>query len=168
MFQKYKRGDRGSDEVYMRIAIGSDHRGFNLKEKLIEFLRKEGYKVKDFGTHNVLKSCDYPGIGYRLAKGVSSGKIKRGILICKTGIGFSIIANRVRGIRAALCHNLESAKLSREHNDSNILVLGANFVKEEMAKKMVKLWLQTEFLGGRHTRRVRQIEDIERKLRRSE
>lgn len=166
MFQKYKRGDRGSDEVYMRIAIGSDHRGFSLKEKLIRFLRKEGYKVKDYGTYTA-ESCDYPGIGYKLSRGVSSGKIKRGILICKTGIGFSIVANKVPGIRAALCYNLESAKFSREHNDSNILVLGSSFVKEGMARKIVKLWLRTEFLGGRHARRIRQIEKIERSLGRS-
>jgi ribose 5-phosphate isomerase B len=148
----------------MTIAIGSDHGGFSLKEKLIEFLRKERYKVKDFGT-NSPKSCDYPEIGYRLAKEVSLGKIKRGILVCKTGIGFSIVANKVPGTRAALCHNLESAKLSREHNDSNILVLGASFVKEGMAKDMVKVWLHTKFLGGRHARRIQQIEDIEKKLR---
>lgn len=146
-----------------RIVIGSDHGGFRLKEKLKDFLEKEGYQVKDTGCLN-RESCDYPEYAYQVARLVSSGRFSRGILICKSGIGNSIVANKLKGVRAALCYNLKAAKLSRRHNDANILVLGALFVKEALAKRMTNLWLKTEFEGGRHLRRVRQIGKIEQIL----
>lgn len=142
------------------IAIGSDHGGFFLKEKLRVSLKKKGYTVKDVGCFN-LESCDYPTYAYAVAKEVSSGRCSKGILICKSGIGNSIAANKVKGVRAALCYNLKAARLSREHNDANLLVLGSLFVTETLAKRMVTLWLNTEFEGGRHLRRLRKIQEIE-------
>lgn len=140
-----------------KIAIGADHGGFRLKEKLKLFLEERGFKVIDFGTFSP-KPCDYPKIGIRLIKEVSQGKFQRAVLICKTGIGFSILANRFRNVRAALCYSLKAARLSREHNNSNVLIMGASFVKETQAKRIIGVWLETEFLGGRHSRRMRQIE----------
>ena len=148
------------------ILIASDHAGFVLKEKLKKYLEKKGIAVKDLGTYSK-ERCDYPEHAYNLAKAVSSGQYKRGILACKSGIGDSIVANKVAGVRAALCYNLKAAKLSRQHNDSNVLVLGSAFVKADLAKRMVSAWLNTKFLGGRHLRRVKQISEIEQKIRRS-
>lgn len=145
------------------IAIASDHGGFVLKEKIKTYLNKRGFRVKDFGAHAPL-SCDYPDYAYALAAGVSTGKYKKGILICKTGIGNAIVANRLPGVRAALCYNLRAVRLSRQHNDSNVLVLGSLFVKEGMAKKMVATWFKTKFKGGRHQRRLNKIKDIEKEL----
>jgi ribose 5-phosphate isomerase B len=147
-----------------QLLIASDHAGFILKEKLKDYLTKKGIGVKDLGT-NSLDSCDYPLYAYELGKNISSGKFKRGILICKSGIGTTIVANRFPGVRAALCHNLKIAKLSRQHNDSNVLVLGSAFVKPDLAKRMVTAWLNTEFLGGRHLRRVNLIKKIDKKIR---
>lgn len=144
-----------------KLLIASDHAGFPLKEKLKIYLEKKGVSVKDLGTYSK-ERCDYPEYAYELAKGISSGKYKRGILICKSGIGNSIVANRLPRVRAALCYNLKAAKLSREHNDSNVLVLGSAFVKTALAKRMAMAWLNTKFLGGRHKRRVNQIEEIVR------
>jgi len=106
--------------------------------------------------------CDYPKIAAQLAEEISKGRFKRGILICKTGIGNSIVANRFKGVRAGLCYNLKAVRLSRQHNDTNILVLGAEFVPKRLVKRMVNLWLNTAFLGGRHKRRLNQIKEIER------
>ena len=144
-----------------KLLIASDHAGFPLKEELKNYLEKKGISVKDLGTHTP-ERCDYPEYAYELAKWISSGKYKRGILVCKSGIGNSIVANRLPRVRAALCYNLRVAKLSREHNDSNVLVLGSAFVKTELAKRMAIAWLNTKFLGGRHKRRVNQIEEITR------
>ncbi|PIQ87780.1 MAG: ribose 5-phosphate isomerase B, partial [Candidatus Omnitrophica bacterium CG11_big_fil_rev_8_21_14_0_20_43_6] len=130
-----------------KLLIASDHAGFILKEKLIAYLEKKGIAVKDLGTHSKDR-CDYPLYAYELAKNISNGKFKRGILICKSGVGTAIVANRLTGVRAALCHNLKIAKLSRQHNDSNVLVLGSAFVKADLAKRMVTGWLNTKFLGG--------------------
>jgi len=149
-----------------KLLIASDHAGFVLKEKLKNYLSKKGISVKDLGTYSK-ERCDYPEYAYKLAKSVSSGGHKRGILVCKSGIGDSIVANKVPGVRAALCYNLKAAKLSRQHNDSNVLVLGSAFVKEDIAKRMISLWLKTKFLGGRHLRRVKQIKEIEQKIRRA-
>jgi ribose 5-phosphate isomerase B len=143
-----------------KIIIGSDHGGFALKEKLKVFLEKKGLKVKDVGPYSAQR-CDYPEYAYAAAKEVSSGKFKRGILICKTGIGNSIVANKLPRVRAALCYNVKAAKLSRQHNDSNILVLGASFVNEKLARKIVGAWLVEPFAGGRHKRRINQIRKIE-------
>ena len=146
--------------------IASDHAGFALKEKLIIYLNKKGIAIKDLGTYSK-ERCDYPEYAYKLAKSIASGKYRRGILICKSGIGNSIVANRVPGVRAALCYNLKAAKLSREHNDSNVLVLGSAFVKPDLAKRMVIVWLNTKFLGGRHLKRLKLINSIEKEIRRN-
>jgi RpiB/LacA/LacB family sugar-phosphate isomerase len=148
-----------------RIIIGSDHAGFRLKQSLKSYLLSLGFEVKDLGTYS-LKRCDYPQIAYSLAYQVSSGNFSRGILICKTGIGNSIVANRLPGIRAALCYNTKAAKLSREHNDSNVLVLGRAFVSNSQAKRITRTWINTGFCGGRHKRRLNQIKKIEQIIRR--
>ena len=147
-----------------RIIIGSDHAGFKLKEALKLYLLRLGFKVKDIGTHSEQR-CDYPGFAYALAKQISLGKFSRGLLICNTGIGNSIVANRVPGVRAALCYNIKAAMRSREHNDSNVLVLGAAFVRAPLAKRIAGVWLKTGFLGGRHRRRLNQIKDIEKNIK---
>ena len=143
-----------------KIIIGSDHGGFALKEKLKVFLEKKGLKVKDVGPYSA-ERCDYPEYAYAAAKEVSSGKFKRGILICKTGIGNSIVANKLPRVRAALCYNVKACVLSRQHNDSNMLVLGSTFVNEKLAKRIVESWLREPFSGGRHKRRINQIRKIE-------
>ena len=142
------------------VVIGSDHGGFRLKEKIKKFLGDKGYQVKDVGCFNQ-ESCDYPVYAYEAAKEVSLRNFSKGILVCKSGIGNSIVANKLPRVRAALCYNLKAARLSRQHNDANVLVLGDLFVNEAMAKRIVSLWLKTEFEGGRHSRRVEQIKKIE-------
>jgi len=146
-----------------KILIASDHAGFALKEKLKAYFEKKGTSLKDLGTYSIAR-CDYPLYAYELARGISLGQAKRGILICKSGIGNSIVANRLPGVRAALCHCVRIAKLSREHNDSNVLVLGSAFVKADLAKKIVLAWLATKFLGGRYLRRVKLIDCIDKKI----
>ncbi len=143
----------------MKIAIGSDHgKGFELKEKMIAFLKENGYEVDDKGTYTS-ESCDYPDFARPVAEDVAAGKADKGIVICTTGIGVSITANKVKGIRCALCFNEEMAELTRLHNDSNVLALGAAVVSEEMAKKIATIWLNTEFSGEeRHARRIKKIE----------
>ena len=147
-----------------KLLIAADHAGFVLKEKLKAYLQKKAISVKDLGTYSQ-ERCDYPLYAYELAKNISSGKFKRGILICKSGVGTSIVANRLPGVRAALCDNLKITKLSRQHNDSNVLVLGSAFVKADLAKRMVWAWLNTKFLGGRHLRRIRLINQIDKRIR---
>lgn len=143
----------------MKIVLGSDHGGYQLKKRIIKFLESKGHELADLGTHSA-ESCDYPLIGARVARAVGEGAFERGILICKTGIGFSIVANKVPKVRAALCQSKKAAKLSREHNDANILVLGAIFTKDEQAKEILEVWLKTPFQGGRHARRVKQIDKV--------
>jgi len=145
----------------MKIVIGADHGGFKLKEPLMKFLRSKGHAVKDVGTFSS-QNCDYPLIGYELAKLVGSRKFPRGILICKTGIGMSIVANKVKGVRAALCDRPDIARSSRAHNDANILVFATNIVSVEKAKKITQVWLSSRHVGGRHGRRVKQIKEIEK------
>ena len=147
-----------------RIIIGSDHAGYKLKEELKPYLSALGFKINDIGTHSQQR-CDYPFFAYNLAQQVRRGRFSRGILICTTGIGNSIVANRLPGIRAALCYNIKAAKLARQHNDSNVLVLGATFIGNSMAKRIVRVWLKTRFLGGRHKRRLNQIKDIEKDIK---
>ena len=147
-----------------RIIIGSDHAGFRLKETLESYLIKLGFKVRDIGTYSPQR-CDYPLIAYNLAHQISLRKFSRGILICNTGIGNSIVANRLPGVRAALCYNIKGARLSREHNDSNLLVLGAASVDNSMAKRILNVWLRSSFLGGRHKRRLNQIKEIEKGIK---
>ncbi len=146
----------------MKIAIGADHGGYKLKEALIKHLRKKRHAVKDFGAFSE-ESCDYPIIGYEVAKAVGRKKFQRGIVICKTGIGMSMVANKAKGARAALCDRIDIARSSREHNDANILVLAAKAVNEKEARKIVNAWLPVRCAGARHKRRVRQIEEIDRK-----
>ncbi len=148
-----------------KLLIASDHAGFTLKEKLRKYLAEKGVSVEDLGTYSK-ERCDYPEYAARLAGMISEGKAGKGILICKSGIGNSIVANKFPGVRAALCHNLKTARLSRQHNDSNVLVMGSAFVKADLAKKMASAWLKTEFMGGRHLRRVNLINSIEKKIRR--
>jgi ribose 5-phosphate isomerase B len=144
------------------IIISSDHGGFALKEKLKSYLKKKGLAVKDLGTYS-RERCDYPEFAYRLGRLISGGKYQRGISVCKSGIGNSIVLNRLAGVRAALCYNAKAARLSREHNDSNVLILGSLFVREGEAKRIISVWLKTEFKGGRHQRRLNQIKQIERR-----
>ena len=146
-----------------KIIIGSDHAGFVLKEKLKGYLAKKKFAVTDVGTFT-LDSCDYPDFVQALASPIVKKKFLRGIFICKSGIGSAIAANKFPGIRAALCYHSAAARLSREHNDSNVLVLGAAFVSTAEAKKIVSVWLRTEFCGGRHKRRLNKIKKIEKKL----
>ena len=150
----------------MRIAIGADHGGFELKSKVIKYLKRKGHAIKDFGTY-LPESCDYTKYGFIVARAVGSGKYSRGILICKSGVGMSIVANKIQGVRAVVPHNAKVAKFSREHNDSNIIVFGSKFINTEKAKQVLDVWLKTRFLGGRHLRRIRQIEDIEENIKNS-
>lgn len=150
-------------EPAIRVAIGADHGGFALKAALIQALQVLGCEVADLGTHSEA-SCDYPQIGYRLASAVASGRFDRGVLLCKSGIGIAIVANKVRGIRAAVCGDPFDAERSRAHNDANVLVLGAEKLSQKAAKKILVKWFETPFdSGSRHERRVRQIGAIERK-----
>lgn len=150
----------------MKIAIGSDHGGFDLKKDAVDFLKARHYKVTDFGTKNA-ERCDYPAIGYKVASGVSTGKFERGILICKSGIGMGIVANKVHGIRAALLSDAESARLSREHNDANVAIFSGKSMTIGKAKKILDVWLSTPFEGGRHLKRIKQISAIEKRVRNS-
>ena len=150
----------------MKIALGSDHAGFEFKEKLKSVIILLGHTFEDFGTHTQT-SCDYPDYAEPVARAVASEKCDRGILICGTGIGMSISANKVRGIRAALCCDVQSARMSREHNDANVLCLGAREREFETASEIVKVWLSTEFAAGRHEQRVKKIAAIEERENRS-
>lgn len=144
------------------IIIGSDHAGFELKESIKKYLSGLGCKYEDLGTFNN-ETSDYPKIAFEVAKKVASTK-SRGILLCGTGIGESIVANKVKGVRAANCFDEYTAKKSREHNDSNVLCLGARILEEGSAKKITRTWLETEFSAEpRHTRRIKQIQEIESK-----
>ncbi len=146
-----------------RVAIGADHGGFPLKAKLIPLLQAKGLAVADLGTHSEAP-CDYPQIGYKVASAVARGQFDRGVLVCKSGIGMAIAANKVPGIRAAVCGDVFDAARSRSHNDANVLVIGAEKLGATRARRIVETWLMTPFeAGGRHERRVRQIAAIERK-----
>ena len=146
----------------MKIGIGNDHSALELKAEIIDFLKEKGHEVVDYGT-NSSESCDYPIYGEKVARAVAAGEVEKGILICGTGLGISLAANKVEGIRAVVCSEPFTAKMSRAHNDCNILAFGARVVGAELAKMIVDTWLNTEFEGGRHQRRVDQIMDIERR-----
>ncbi|MDZ7261634.1 MAG: ribose 5-phosphate isomerase B [candidate division KSB1 bacterium] len=141
------------------LALGSDHAGFALKEKVKAFLETLGLKYQDFGTYSE-ESTDYSDYGAQVAKAVSEGTYRRAILICASGIGMSIVANKFKGVRAALCTSEVMAEYSRKHNDANILVLGGRITDENLAKKIIKIWLDTPFEGGRHARRVNKIHQL--------
>ncbi|MFN4259832.1 MAG: ribose 5-phosphate isomerase B [Gemmataceae bacterium] len=140
----------------MKIAIGSDHRGFDVKRRLQSFLTLLDHEVLDVGPSSS-DSVDYPDFAFKVARAVSEGRVQRGILICGSGIGMCIAANKVRGVRAALCHDAITAEMSRRHNDANVLCLSADLLGEELMERMVRIWLQTDFEGGRHARRVEKI-----------
>ena len=142
------------------ITIGSDHGGYSLKQEVMKHLTARGIEFKDYGTYTT-DSCDYPVYGEAVAKAVVSGEADKGILICGTGIGISISANKVKGIRAALCGDCFSAEFTRRHNDANILAMGERVVGPGLACKIVDTFLDTEFEGGRHARRVAMLQDIE-------
>ena len=143
----------------MKIAIASDHAGYDLKERIKEFLTE--YEVVDYGSENS-DSMDYPDTGFEAAEAVANGICERGILICGSGLGMSIVANKVAGIRAALCQTKQFAELSRMHNDSNILVLSGRFISEYLAKEIIDIWFNTEFEGGRHQKRLDKISNYEK------
>jgi ribose 5-phosphate isomerase B len=144
----------------MKIAIGSDHRGFDIKQQIMAIATELGHECIDVGTGDN-NPVDYPDLAYLAAKAVSNKEADRAILTCATGIGMSMAANKVDGIRAALCHDELSAQISRDHNDANVLCLSADQVGVVLLRKMVEVWLSTEFSGGRHERRVRKITAIE-------
>lgn len=144
----------------MKIAIGNDHAGLQLKQALIPFLEEKGIAIEDVGT-NSPESFPYAVSGYRVAKLVAKGAVDKGILICGTGVGISLAANKVKGIRACVCSDTATARLTRQHNDSNILSLGARIVGLELAKDIVTAWLNAEFEGGRHQARIDMIAEIE-------
>jgi ribose 5-phosphate isomerase B len=142
----------------MRIAIGSDHAGYRYKQEIITWLRQHGHEVSDFGTHSE-ESCDYPMFIRPVAMAVAEGRFERGIVLGGSGNGEAIAANRVRGVRCALCWDLRSARLSREHNDANVLSLGERMISKEAALEIVELWLATPFTNGRHTRRIAMLDE---------
>ena len=144
----------------MRVSLGADHKGFELKEKIKKYLTELGHDVTDFGTDST-ESVDYPDFGFKVAESVARGESDFGVTVCWTGNGMNIAANKVRGIRSALCLNDEMAMLARAHNDANVLTLAAKFVPEELARKILDAWLVTDFEGGRHTRRLEKIKDYQ-------
>lgn len=144
----------------MKIALGCDHGGLELKEKVKAHLLERGFEIKDCGTYSA-DSCDYPDFGAAAARCVAGGECERGIVICTTGIGISIAANKVRGVRCALLSDLMSAQMTRQHNDTNMMALGAAVVGPMLALRIVDVWLDTAFEGGRHSRRVDKLTALE-------
>ena len=145
----------------MNVALSSDHRGFHAKEHIKAYLNRAGHTVVDLGCDSPT-SCDYPDTAIAGAKSVASGETERGIFFCGTGIGMSITANKVSGIRAALCHDELTAQFARRHNDANVLCLPADLLGDELIRLVVDVWLRTEYEGGRHDRRLKKIADYER------
>lgn len=145
----------------MKLAIASDHAGYGLKNRILRYLSEKKVNAVDFGTDG-RDSVDYPDYAIQVAEAVSKGNLDRGILICGTGIGMSITANKFPGVRAALCHNAVTAETSRRHNDANVLVLGERVLDEETAVQIVRIWLETDFEAGRHQRRLDKIRAIEK------
>ncbi len=150
----------------MKIAIGCDHAGFALKNEITQILEGFNIEWEDFGTKDE-ESVDYPDFGEKVSSAVSKGNLDRGILICGTGIGMSIVANKFPGVRAALCSEDYSAKMSRMHNDANLLVLPGRVIDKETAMQIVKMWFNTDFEGGRHQRRLDKIKEIEERIKSS-
>ena len=143
--------------AFKSIAIAADHAGFDLKAKLADELKSAGYRVLDLGTDNGTTSVDYPDFGKAVAEAVVAGKADAGVIVCGTGIGISIAANRHPGIRAALCHDVTMARLCREHNDANVLALGARLIGEAVARDCLQAFLTTDFAGERHVRRIEKL-----------
>ena len=144
----------------MKISLGADHRGFELKEKIKKYLIELGHEVTDFGTTST-EAVDYPDFGFKVAKSVARGESDFGITFCWTGNGMNIVANKVKGVRSALCLNDEMAMLTRAHNNANVLALASKFVSEEMAKRILEVWIATDFEGGRHIPRVEKINNYQ-------
>lgn len=160
-----KVADKTPPKIYKGIiAIGSDHGGFSMKEQLKPFIAEMGYTIKDVGTTSE-EACDYPDYAFAVAKLVSSGDVDKGIMIDAVGVASAMVANKLPGVRAATCQNEFAAQSSREHNDANILTLGGRIIGIELAKTIVKVWLVTEFAGGRHQKRVDKISDIDLRYR---
>jgi ribose 5-phosphate isomerase B len=147
----------------MKVVLASDHRGYQLKNSLKKFLEERKIEFLDVGTFSA-NSVDYPDFAMLAAEKVSHGDYDRGILICGSGIGMCIVANKFPGVRAAVCHDVSAAEMSRKHNDSNMLGLGADVINEELARKILHVWLETKFEGGRHLRRIQKISEIESRL----
>lgn len=147
----------------MRIALGTDHRGFEIREHVAALVRQMGHEVLDLGTFSP-EGVDYPDIALAVGEKVRSGEVDRGILICGTGLGMCIAANKVRGVRATPCHNDLAAEMSRRHNDSNVLCLSADLLGERLIERIIDIWLNTPFDGGRHAARVEKIVQLERRL----
>ncbi|MEE9584327.1 MAG: ribose 5-phosphate isomerase B [Candidatus Brocadiales bacterium] len=146
----------------MKIALASDHRGYELKNKVCQLLSKHEHTIVDCGPSNSSNSVDYPDYALKVAKAVSNKECDRGILVCGTGIGMSLAANKVKGVRAVVAHDLFSAEMSRRHNDSNVLCMGAELIAPgAMAMKIIQVWLDTPFEGERHARRIQKITDLE-------
>jgi len=145
----------------LRVAIGADHAGYAMKEELKDVLREEGIEFLDVGTMNGDESVDYPDFAEAVARKVASGEFDRGVIVCGTGIGVAIAANKVRGIRAANCNDTVCARLSREHNDANVLTVGSRIIGPAVAREILKTWLRADFEGGRHSRRINKISEIE-------
>jgi len=148
----------------MKIVLGSDHAGFKLKADLRDYLVEQNIAIFDMGVEEKTPA-DYPEIARAVAEKISRKEFERGILICGSGIGMSIVANRFPGVRAALCHDLYTARMSREHNDANLLVLGGRLIGKGLAREMIKVWLESVFQGGRHQRRLDQIESLDKEMR---
>jgi ribose 5-phosphate isomerase B len=144
----------------MKISIGADHRGFELKEKVKRYLTELGHEITDFGTDST-ESVDYPDFGFKVAESVAKGSADFGVTVCWTGNGMNIVANKVKGVRSALCLTEELAMLTRAHNDANVLALASKFVSEALAKRILNVWLSTRFEGGRHTQRLEKIKNHE-------
>ena len=144
------------------IAIGSDHGGFKLKQQLLDYYKDE---LKDFGAYNEIRGLDEPKVAIALSEAVANGEVEKGILICRSGIGMTIAANKVKGVKCALCYNLETAKSAKEHNNANVIALGADYIDFEKAKKIIELWKNSQFLDGIYQERLEIVEkyEVERK-----
>jgi ribose 5-phosphate isomerase B len=148
----------------MKIAVGSDHRGYEVKRRVVTLLQQMGHEPEDVGAMSK-ESVDYPDFAFLVAKAVCEGRAERGILVCGSGIGMCIAANKVKGVRAAPCHDNITAEMSRRHNDANVLCLSADLLGGELIERMIRIWLDTPFEGGRHARRVEKITQIESEMR---
>jgi len=149
----------------MRIAVGTDHRGYQIRSKVIELVERLGHEVEDVGTFSS-EAVDYPDIAAQVSRKVSQGEADRGILVCGTGLGMCIAANKVRGIRAAACHDDLTAEMSRRHSDANVLCLSADLLGERLINRMIELWLSTPFEGGRHAQRIEKMAELEQQIAR--
>ncbi len=146
-----------------KISIGCDHGGFQLKQHVVNFLKSKNFEVLDLGCFNT-DSVDYPDYGAKAAQAVAQGQVDAGVVICKSGVGMSIVANKVSGVRAALCLNEKMAEMSRRHNDANVICFGSEYVDEKLADQILERWLSTDFEGGRHMERVKKIKRLDDSL----